>query len=141
MPIERSRSPKCKLLPPINSLAYRINSLTYRISNPKKLHLVKDPVGKDNDRYIQQAVSVAKVVVLAWGNAGSLNDRNQTVLKQLANFSNLYCLEITKKGHPRHPLYIRSNAPRAKTTSRHIEYPFKSRDAVVLFCARWNRNL
>ncbi|MDJ0713895.1 MAG: DUF1643 domain-containing protein, partial [Prochloraceae cyanobacterium] len=48
------------------------------------------------------------------GNAGSLNARNQTVLEQLANFSNLYCLGITKKGHPRHPLYIRSNEPLKK---------------------------
>ena len=80
-----------------------VNLFAYRTSNPKKLHLVENPVGKDNDRYIQQAVSEAKTIVLAWGNGGSLRNQNQTVLQKLANCSHLYCLGITKKLQPRHP--------------------------------------
>ncbi|MDJ0713917.1 MAG: DUF1643 domain-containing protein [Prochloraceae cyanobacterium] len=49
-----------------------VNLFAYRTSDPKKLHLVEDPVGQDNDRYIQRAVSEAKVVVLAWGHNDSI---------------------------------------------------------------------
>ncbi len=86
-----------------------VNLFGYRTSHPQQLKQVDDPVGADNDRYLKQAASQTQTIVLAWGNEGTFKKRNQTVLQQLANFCPLYCLGITKKLQPRHPLYLRND--------------------------------
>lgn len=85
-----------------------VNLFGYRTAHPMELQRVGDPVGPDNDRHLQSAVEQAQSVILAWGNQGILGDRNQDVLQQLSGPRPLYCLGITKAGHPRHPLYLRN---------------------------------
>ena len=84
-----------------------VNLFAYRTSHPNVLRHVTDPVGPDNDLYLKEAVDLAHMIILAWGNGGSLEKRSQKVIKYLNNRKNIYCLGITKTGQPLHPLYVK----------------------------------
>ncbi len=86
-----------------------VNLFAYRTKNPSDLAKVPDPIGPKNDFYLDRAITSASVIVLAWGNQGCLQQRNISVLKKLVPRNNVYCLGITLKGHPRHPLYLKRN--------------------------------
>ena len=49
----------------------------------------------------------ANRVILAWGNHGTWQKQDLYTLYLLKNHTHLYSLGITKKGCPRHPLYLR----------------------------------
>ncbi|WP_040340364.1 DUF1643 domain-containing protein [Fictibacillus macauensis] len=88
-----------------------VNLFAYRATNPNKLREALDPIGKDNDHYILQAVANSEKVILAWGVNGKLFRRDQAVLQLLlhANSTAICTIERTQNGHPRHPLYIAAN--------------------------------
>ena len=86
-----------------------VNLFAYRTAYPKELRACRRPVGKLNDQYINAAVESASLVVVAWGNWGALHERDQEVLQLISANSHLYCFGITKKGHPRHPLFLPSD--------------------------------
>ena len=96
-----------------------VNLFAYRASKPVDLKKVTDPVGKENDRYLKEAVERADKIIVAWGNWGILKNRYKDVLKMLRGLDGiqLYCLGITNKSHPKHPLYIESNTPLVKYQS------------------------
>ncbi len=85
-----------------------VNLFAYRTSKPSLLKQAVEPIGKDNDRYIVEAVKRSDKVILAWGNHGTWQKQDLYVLQLLKNYKHLYSLGITKKGCPRHPLYLRS---------------------------------
>src|SRR5262249_1485763 len=82
-----------------------VNLFSYRVTDSRRLYEVKNIVGADNDKYILQSSQRANVTVVAWGNHGELDDRDQEVLDLLA-VDDLQCFGLTKSGHPRHPLYL-----------------------------------
>lgn len=86
-----------------------VNLFAYRTSKPSLLKQVVEPIGKDNDRYILESVKRCDLVILAWGNHGTWQQQDLYVLQLLKKHNHLYSLGITKKGCPRHPLYLRSN--------------------------------
>ena len=86
-----------------------VNLFAYRVSHPQVLRSVADPIGPENDHYLLEARQRAHLSVVAWGNHGILGNRYQAVLPLLAGKGCLYCLGMTKAGHPRHPLYVRGN--------------------------------
>ena len=47
-------------------------------------------------------------IILAWGNHKAWRQQDLYALELLKNHTHLYSLGITKKGCPRHPLYLRS---------------------------------
>lgn len=79
------------------------NIFAYRATDPKKLRATSNPVGPENDKWIVKLAADADLVLIAWGNHGALLNRSDTVLKIL---SKPMCLGITKKGLPKHPLYV-----------------------------------
>jgi hypothetical protein len=83
-----------------------VNLFAYRTSKPSLLRQVTEPIGKDNDQYIVEAVRRSDRVILAWGNHGMWRKQDLYVLQLLKNHDHLYSLGITKKGCPRHPLYL-----------------------------------
>lgn len=89
-----------------------VNLFAYRTSHPSNLAQVADPVGPENDRYLEAAMErcdrAGIRVVIAWGNGGLLLGRNEEVLRAIAR-EDLYCLGVTKRGQPRHPLYLKSD--------------------------------
>lgn len=76
---------------------------------PRALRRARDPVGPRNDAHIRAAARRADRVVLAWGNHGALLDRSAAVRRLLGALSPL-SFGATKRGEPRHPLYLPARA-------------------------------
>lgn len=97
----------------VNLFAYRSTDMT--ALNNTKISII----GNENNKYIKSSAEKSHKVVLAWGNALSEkkvkvhSERVREVLKLLGNIP-LYCIELTCKGCPKHPLY-------SKTTDKPIE--------------------
>lgn len=78
------------------------NLFAYRSTDPKVLRFVADPVGKENDVWLQKLQSEAALVICAWGALGKLMGRDKEVISFLKD---PYCLTQRKNGCPGHPLY------------------------------------
>ena len=86
-----------------------VNLFAYRTPHPSLLKQAAEPIGKHNERYIIESVEKSDRIILAWGNHGTWRKQDLYTLELLKNYTHLYSLGITKKGCPRHPLYLRSN--------------------------------
>lgn len=81
------------------------NLYAMRSPDPKDLLKHPDPIGPANDDYLRGAVSEFGDFVCAWG-ASAKPERARQVGELLAGSGGrLWCLGVTKDGHPRHPLY------------------------------------
>ncbi len=85
-----------------------VNLFAYRATKPQVLFQADDPIGSQNDRYLQQAIRRATLIVVTWGIHGSFLDRDEAVLTLISG-KHLYCLGLTKAGHPRHPLWLKNS--------------------------------
>lgn len=83
-----------------------VNLFALMATDPQQLKAAIDPIGQACDQYLLDAVRRADRVVIAWGNWGSLQQRDQAVLALLAPKMPLYCLGMNRSGQPRHPLYL-----------------------------------
>lgn len=90
------------------------NLFALRATDPRELRKSSDPIGPDNDAHLSQIPQDA-MIVAAWGSWGDYLHRAFDVHKQFKG--RLWCLGLTKGGHPRHPLYVPANQER-------LEYPF-----------------
>lgn len=87
-----------------------VNLFAYKATDPKLLRHAIDPVGKENDKYILQALSKSHIIIAAWGNNGHYLERDKKVLKLIKdNGYNVHCFEITKEGQPKHVLYVKKS--------------------------------
>jgi hypothetical protein len=86
-----------------------VNLFAYRASNPAMLRKAADPIGPDNDTYLQEAARRASCIVSGWGVRGTFLQRDRVVLALLASYP-LYCLRLTRERHPQHPLYVPGSA-------------------------------
>ena len=82
-----------------------VNLFALRAIDPSLLYEEEDPVGPDNNFAIKKAIYNAEMVICAWGNHGSLMDRDRQVLELLKG-APLYHLGLTNQGQPKHPLYV-----------------------------------
>ena len=83
-----------------------VNLYAYRSTEPAVLPKLKDPVGADNLRHIEDAVKDCALVLVAWGQHAR-TDAVAPVLKILQQHDkHPHCLKVTKDGHPWHPLYL-----------------------------------
>jgi hypothetical protein len=83
------------------------NIFAWRSTDPAALRVVKDPVGRGNDRAILEAAKAAKLVVCAWGNHGEHLGRANAIVDLLSrNRVRLHALRMNGGGHPAHPLYL-----------------------------------
>jgi len=78
------------------------NLYAFRSTDPKALRHTDDPVGEDNIEHIKELIGVTERVVYAWGN----NQKEPEWLSSLVDTP--YCIDISKKGVPKHPLYLKS---------------------------------
>lgn len=86
-----------------------VNLYAYISPCPEDLKQV-DAVGKENNAYIQQAITRAFFIVCAWGACKYIGQRDQEVLTLLDSHE-IYCLGRTSGGYPRHPLYLAHKTP------------------------------
>jgi hypothetical protein len=81
-----------------------VNLFAYRATKPSVLLDVSDPIGPDNDKWLEKVIRSADIVIAAWGNHGSLLNRSAAVIERYED--KLQALNMTKMGMPGHPLYI-----------------------------------
>jgi hypothetical protein len=88
------------------------NLYAFRATDPRDLALAGDPIGPENDEWLERLSSEANMVVVAWGaNRLATPARVDRVL-QLLGWSTC-CLGTTKDGAPQHPLRLAATtAPR-----------------------------
>ena len=82
------------------------NLFAYRSINPKSLKQASDPIGPENNAYLQTLSETAANTVCAWGNHGQLLNRASEVLPML---NDPIALGVTKAQQPLHPLYCPAN--------------------------------
>ncbi|WP_276200650.1 DUF1643 domain-containing protein [Chelatococcus sp. XZ-Ab1] len=87
-----------------------VNLYAYRATKPSALRSAADPRGPENDSHLMDAIRAAtgRPIVCAWGTNG---DGASFIRKAQAKGAELVALGITKRGHPRHPLYVPSDEP------------------------------
>ncbi len=92
-----------------------VNAFALRSTDPAGLKRALDegldPVGARNDEAIRRAAARSKTVVAAWGTHATLLDRDRTVRSLLSDHPECVALGLTADGLPRHPLYLRADAP------------------------------
>jgi hypothetical protein len=78
------------------------NLYAFRSTDPKGLRHTDNPIGEDNTQHIQSLLGLVEKVIYAWGN----NQREPVWLYDLVDSP--YCIDVSKKGIPKHPLYLKS---------------------------------
>lgn len=91
-----------------------VNLFAFRSTDPKNLIKAADPVGPENNRYLNLAFERHDVIIPMWGANGGLLDRDKQVIEILRNTAvnpirRVGCFGTTKAGHPKHPLYLRKD--------------------------------
>lgn len=99
-----------------------LNLFAYRATNPRALLALNhndNPAGVDNQSAFKKALPDAGLVVAAWGAHGPHLGQDETVRGWIDQCSDLpvHCLGKTKDGHPRHPLYLPSDAILSRMSS------------------------
>lgn len=88
-----------------------VNLYAGRATKPADLFKMKDPVGEENDEYLEEALQFGNdaTVICAWG-ANAKADRVEEFLALAAKHNRpLFCFGTTGKGEPRHPLYLKGD--------------------------------
>ncbi len=90
-----------------------VNLFAFRSSDPRKLKDESDPVGPGNEYRVLNALVEGSRVIVAWG---ALKLPMPTIMRRVIwgieqDGHKLECLGKTKDGSPRHPLYLRNDAP------------------------------
>ena len=101
---------------------YIINLFGLISKSPIQLSKSNDPIGKNNDLITLKSLEFWREdsncdLWLGWGDKGQLKGRDRKVLKLIKNFANfklnennyskrVLSLGLSKKGNPRHPLYM-----------------------------------
>lgn len=84
------------------------NIFAFRATKPVDMKSQIDPVGIDNNVWLQDLARNAGKIICAWGTHGNYLERDDEVFYLLHSL-HLQCLGTTKAGHPKHPLYLRSD--------------------------------
>lgn len=85
-----------------------VNLFALRSTDPEALKAHPDPVGPDNNQYIEASILSAERTIVAWGNHGRLFNRDDNVKKMLDR-ARTFALVTNKDGSPKHPLYCRND--------------------------------
>jgi hypothetical protein len=90
-----------------------VNWFAWRATDPRELVRRSDQpiIGAGNPLWIRNSIELCRgPIIAAWGGHRIINDRLKE-LPYLLNGHNLQCLGTTRDGSPRHPLYVRNDAP------------------------------
>ncbi len=82
-----------------------VNLFALRATNPKVMMAHESPIGPENHLWLKKLAGKANRIIAAWGNHGGYMNQD---LKVLSLLPHVMCLGITKKGKPKHPLYLPS---------------------------------
>lgn len=79
------------------------NLFAYRATKPADMRRANQPEGSENNETLKNLANTAGIVVAAWGTNGPFRGRDKRIR---AMITGMYCLGVTKEGHPKHPLYV-----------------------------------
>lgn len=82
------------------------NLFAIRATKPKNMLIHPSPIGPENNAWLKHLSLQSDKVIAAWGTNGGHMERNREVIEILPN---LMCLEKTKAGYPKHPLYVKKD--------------------------------
>lgn len=108
-----------------NRAEFRVlNLYAARATDPKRLREFADPVGPENMDMFRREFQYARHAVAAWGSFKSGLQHNLAPTAVFAKIDSTLrgegivikwlCLGTTKDGAPRHPLYVKADAPLVK---------------------------
>jgi hypothetical protein len=100
-----------------------LNLFSYRATNPKVLKEVNCLDLNTNDSYVyfNEIINKESDVVLAYGTNGNLYEQDVKAFRIISELTkNIYCLELTKYGMPKHPLYLKSSCELQRFTNKNI---------------------
>jgi hypothetical protein len=88
------------------------NIFAFRATDPKVMKAAADPVGPDNDAWLEKIAGQVGMghLVCGWGGHGEHQGRGKTVMERLIGAGHLpKALTLTGNGMPGHPLYLRAD--------------------------------
>ena len=93
-----------------------VNLFAFRATSPADLNKAADPVGPDNVKAIGEALLLSAVMrgpfVAAWGAHSLAGKQAARLVERARDFHiKIHCLGKTQTGAPKHPLYLRADAP------------------------------
>ncbi|MBF5096541.1 DUF1643 domain-containing protein [Azospirillum sp. INR13] len=82
------------------------NLFAFRSPHPDVMRAAADPIGSDNDHWLEAISLGVGLVIAAWGNSGEFLDRARLFITSRAGkgLPPLHCLGTTMNGAPIHPL-------------------------------------
>ncbi len=100
-----------------------VNLFPYRSTDPNALLSASDPFGSDNEGWVETVAESCDMVVCAWGNHNLVKKLLKgTSYNPLKGVKPTYCIELSVKGTPKHPLYLN---PKLKPVKFDAEEYFK----------------
>ena len=86
-----------------------LNLFALRSTDPSGLAIDHDPIGPNNDAFLEKFLRPGSDWnVAAWGSHPFAKNRAREIQLRYGPFK---CLGMTKDGSPRHPLYVKADAP------------------------------
>jgi len=88
-----------------------VNLFALRSTDPELLYTHESPMGDNADQNynsIQTALFECDKMICAWGVHGAFLERGKYVKEKLFKDEKVYHLGLTKKGFPKHPLYLKA---------------------------------
>lgn len=82
------------------------NLFAYRSTDPKSMIEALDPIGVENDKYIQEAAAESELIICGWGDQGTHMQRDEAFWRLVPRYMCRH-LKLTRRGQPWHPLYVR----------------------------------
>ncbi len=89
-----------------------VNLFDFKATNPKDLFVEPLPYSAMNLPTILEQTMSSELVVCAWGanaNRAFIKEQALVVSAMLRDMKPLWCLGVTKDGHPNHPLMLRND--------------------------------
>ncbi len=87
-----------------------VNLYALRATRPAELRRAAEAVGPGCDRAIRRAAGRADAVLVAWGAAGARRSDHADRVRRVRTIVEAWhapcCLGTTRRGAPRHPLYV-----------------------------------
>ncbi len=90
-----------------------VNIFAYRSRDWRNLRdlSLEEATGPENRFYLENALHSGSEIIVGWGENCTIHHRDYQELSDWFRGYNSNCLGTTREGHPRHPLFVRSDTP------------------------------
>ena len=95
-------------------------------SQPAYIMRSKNPVGPENDFWIDKFAEISNLMIACWGNSGTYLQRSKAIIKRYPGI--IFCLGTTISGQPKHPLYLKREVVTIPYL-HHSEEPIRSNNS------------